>query len=64
MTPRATTMSVDWPFTLLGREFFDGKLPRLIHALERIADALEKQNKEKKHAPDGSRENKHEDLGR
>lgn len=57
-------MSVDWPFTLLGREFFDGKLPRLIRALERIADALEKQNKEKEHAPDGSRENKHEDLGR
>jgi hypothetical protein len=33
--------------------------------LERIADALEKQNKEKHgHAPDGSRKDVSEDLGR
>lgn len=30
--------------TEYGRRFFDGQLPRLIKALERIADALEKQN--------------------
>jgi hypothetical protein len=58
-------MAVDWPFTMLGRQFFDGHLPRLIRALERIADALEKQNKEKHgHAPDGSRKDVSEDLGR
>lgn len=27
-----------------GRRFFEAQLPRLIKALERIADALEKQN--------------------
>ncbi len=37
----------EWPFTLLGRQFFDGHLPRLIRALERIADALEKANNTK-----------------
>lgn len=30
--------------TMYGKRFFDGQLPRLIQALERIADALEKQN--------------------
>lgn len=30
--------------TIYGKRFFDGQLPRLIQALERIADALEKQN--------------------
>lgn len=58
-------MSVEWPFTNLGRQFFDGQLPRLIRALERIADALEKQNEEKHgHAPGRPREDKCEDLGR
>lgn len=33
--------------TQYGRRFFDGQLPRLIKALERIADALEKQSKNK-----------------
>lgn len=30
--------------SMYGKRFFDGQLPRLIKALERIADALEKQN--------------------
>ena len=30
--------------TFIGKRFFDGQLPALINALERIADALEKQN--------------------
>ena len=34
--------------TMYGKRFFDGQLPRLITALERIADALEKQNENKK----------------
>lgn len=33
--------------TMYGKRFFDSQLPKLIKALERIADALEKQNKEK-----------------
>lgn len=33
--------------TMYGKRFFDGQLPRLIKALERIADALEKQNEDK-----------------
>ena len=31
--------------TTYGKRFFDSQLPKLIKALERIADALEKQNK-------------------
>lgn len=34
--------------TQYGKRFFDSQLPKLIKALERIADALEKQNKEEK----------------
>lgn len=30
--------------TMYGKRFFDSQLPKLITALERIADALEKQN--------------------
>ena len=30
--------------TKMGRYFYDGSVPKLIRALERIADALEKQN--------------------
>lgn len=33
--------------TIRGKRFFDGQLPALIKALERIADALEKQNESK-----------------
>ena len=33
--------------TKMGRYFYDGNVPRLIRALERIADALEKQNEMK-----------------
>ena len=33
--------------SMYGKRFFDGQLPRLIQALERIADALEKQNENK-----------------
>ena len=58
-------MSVEWPFTNLGRQFFGGQLPRLISALERIADALEKQNEEKHgHASERSRKDECKDLGR
>lgn len=35
----------EWPFTMLGRKFFDADLPRLVTALERIGKALEKQEK-------------------
>ncbi len=34
--------------TQYGKRFFDGQLPKLIKALERIADALEEANKTKK----------------
>ena len=30
--------------TLMGRVYYEGTLPRLVRALERIADALEAQN--------------------
>jgi hypothetical protein len=30
--------------TIMGRQFYDGTLPRIAQALERIATALEKQN--------------------
>lgn len=33
--------------TIIGKRFFDAQLPALINALERIADALEKQNEGK-----------------
>lgn len=33
--------------TMCGKRFFEGQLPALIKALERIADALEKQNESK-----------------
>lgn len=33
--------------TMYGKRFFDGQMPALIKALERIADALEKQNENK-----------------
>lgn len=35
-------MSTEWPFTQLGRTFFDGTLPRIARALEKIAVAMEK----------------------
>ena len=38
---------MDFIRTMYGKRFFDGQLPRLIKALERIADALEKQNENK-----------------
>lgn len=40
--------------TQYGKRFFDSQLPKLIKTLERIADALEKQNenKEKKSGHD------------
>lgn len=34
----------DFARSMNGRRFFEGQLPALIKALERIADALEKQN--------------------
>ena len=33
--------------TQYGKRFFDSQLPKLIKSLERIADALEKQNENK-----------------
>ena len=39
---------MDFIRTVYGKRFFDGQLPRLIKALERIADALEKQNEKEK----------------
>ena len=34
--------AVEWPFTRLGLTFFDGTLPKLVRALERIAVVMEK----------------------
>jgi hypothetical protein len=31
--------------TLMGRTYYEGTVPRLVKALERIADALEEQNR-------------------
>lgn len=33
--------------TMYGKRFFDSQLPKLIKSIERIADALEKQNENK-----------------
>ena len=33
--------------TMYGKRFFDNQLPKLINALERIANALEEANKKK-----------------
>lgn len=33
--------------TGMGQKFFEGTVPRIVKALERIADALEKQNETK-----------------
>lgn len=43
--------------TVYGKRFFDSQLPKLIKTLERIADALEKQNelKEKEKNDDENR---------
>ena len=38
---------MDFIRTVYGKRFFDGQIPALINALERIADALEKQNEDK-----------------
>ena len=42
--------------TVMGRKFFDVQVPKLINALERIADALEDiaEQKESKDKEDGS----------
>lgn len=37
-------MGIEFFQTGMGRTFFEGTLPRIASALERIADALEKQN--------------------
>ena len=39
--------------TQYGKRFFDSQLPKLIKTLERIADALEKQNENKKEEKKG-----------
>ena len=36
---------MDFAKTVYGRRFFESQLPRLIKSLERIADALEEQNR-------------------
>lgn len=38
--------------TTYGKRFFDSQLPKLIKSLERIADALEKQNQIKQEEKD------------
>jgi hypothetical protein len=43
----------EWPFTVLGRQFFDGTLPRLCRALEKIAKSLER-GKEVPHSCGGA----------
>lgn len=42
--------------TVMGRKFFEGQVPKLIKALERIADALEDiaEQKETKDKEDGT----------
>ena len=42
--------------TVMGKRFFEGQVPKLIKALERIADALEDiaEQKESKDKEDGS----------
>jgi len=34
----------DWPFTGLGRTFFDGTLPQLVKNIGRLADELKRHN--------------------
>jgi hypothetical protein len=34
----------DWPFTGLGRTFFDGTLPQLVKNIGRLADELKRYN--------------------
>lgn len=36
--------STDWPFTLLGRKFFDGQLPELTRNIGRVASELKRHN--------------------
>ncbi len=43
---RSNNMGPDFYETRGGRQFIDGTMPRIAKALERIADALEAQNKE------------------
>ncbi len=38
-------MSVKFVQTLMGRKFYQADVPRIIKALEKIANALEKQNR-------------------
>ena len=37
-------MSIDFFQTVMGRQFYDGSVPRIAKALERIANALEESN--------------------
>jgi hypothetical protein len=43
---------IEWPFTRLGVTFFEGTLPRLVRAVEKLANELERYNNlmEKKNA--------------
>lgn len=34
----------EWPFTLPGRQFFDGTLPSLVREIKRLADELKRYN--------------------
>jgi hypothetical protein len=34
----------EWPFTGLGRQFFDGTLPQLVRNVGRLADELKRHN--------------------
>ena len=39
-------MGIEFFNTMMGRKFYEADVPRITKALERIADALENQNKE------------------
>ena len=39
-------MGIEFFQSMMGRKFYEADVPRITKALERIADALEKQNKE------------------
>ena len=47
-------MSVQWPFTNLGMQFFQGQLPQLIKNIGRLADELKRYNDRQTETPERS----------
>lgn len=45
----------EWPFTHLGRSFFENTLPSLVREMKRLADELKRYN-DRKEAQDKSKE--------